>query len=247
MCAVSHHHVFSMTFCYFCRPSTNTSFCTESKECLEYELVCKTDEYEVSSKLRNTKQTTTHRVANLLMCVFRCDATAPPAGCRLMLRRISWGWVQLWPSGDCSSTSPEQMKEVKKGTTTGQICCAFVTLLFIWMAIAGVQMEMTAPVLVKVPEETKMWEPAVYTLSFPLPVAHQDKPPTPTNDKVSQQMGGFKCRVMQLLCRWAACLYWGQILCTSEALWGIWSVTVAWRSIWSTDACWLLNPELLWV
>ena len=50
---------------------------------------------------------------------------------------------------------------------------------------AGVQMEMTAPVLVKIPEETKMWEPAVYTLNFPLPAAYQEEPPVPTNDKVS--------------------------------------------------------------
>lgn len=50
---------------------------------------------------------------------------------------------------------------------------------------AGIQMEMTAPVLVKIPEETKMWEPAVYTLNFPLPAAYQDKPPVPTNDKVN--------------------------------------------------------------
>lgn len=49
----------------------------------------------------------------------------------------------------------------------------------------GVQMEMTAPVLVKIPEETKMWEPAVYTLNFPLPAAYQDEPPAPTNDKVN--------------------------------------------------------------
>jgi len=49
-------------------------------------------------------------------------------------------------------------------------------------------MEMTAPVLVKIPEETKMWEPAIYTLNFPLPAAYQDKPPTPTNDKVSSQV-----------------------------------------------------------
>ncbi|MEQ2196660.1 hypothetical protein XENOCAPTIV_007766, partial [Xenoophorus captivus] len=48
----------------------------------------------------------------------------------------------------------------------------------------GVTMEMTAPVLVKVPEETKLWEPAVYMLSFLLPAANQDKPPAPTNDKV---------------------------------------------------------------
>lgn len=53
-------------------------------------------------------------------------------------------------------------------------------------------MDMTAPVLVKVPEETKMWEPAEYTLSFPLPSAYQDKPPAPTNDKVSQQVMGEK-------------------------------------------------------
>ncbi|KAK7929397.1 hypothetical protein WMY93_005792 [Mugilogobius chulae] len=34
------------------------------------------------------------------------------------------------------------------------------------------------------PEETRMWEPAIYTLSFPLPQAYQDKPPQPTNDKL---------------------------------------------------------------
>ncbi|KAF0037084.1 hypothetical protein F2P81_009958 [Scophthalmus maximus] len=48
----------------------------------------------------------------------------------------------------------------------------------------GIQMEMTAPVLVKIPEETKMWEPAIYTLNFPLPAAYQDKAPAPTSDKL---------------------------------------------------------------
>lgn len=48
----------------------------------------------------------------------------------------------------------------------------------------GVKFEMTAPVLVEVPEEVKMWEPAIYTLSFLLPSAYQEHPPTPTNDKV---------------------------------------------------------------
>lgn len=48
----------------------------------------------------------------------------------------------------------------------------------------GVKFEMTAPVLVEVPEEVKMWEPAIYTLSFLLPSAYQERPPTPTNDKV---------------------------------------------------------------
>jgi len=46
-------------------------------------------------------------------------------------------------------------------------------------------MEMTAPVLVRVPEETRVWEPAVYTLNFLLPSAYQDNPPSPTNEKVS--------------------------------------------------------------
>lgn len=50
----------------------------------------------------------------------------------------------------------------------------------------GIQMEMTAPVLVKIPEETKMWEPAIYTLSFLVPAAYQEKPPVPTNDKVGR-------------------------------------------------------------
>uniref|UniRef100_A0A672K957 Heme-binding protein 1 n=1 Tax=Sinocyclocheilus grahami TaxID=75366 RepID=A0A672K957_SINGR len=48
----------------------------------------------------------------------------------------------------------------------------------------GVRFEMTAPVLVEVPEEVKMWEPAIYTLSFLLPSAYQEHPPTPTNDKL---------------------------------------------------------------
>lgn len=54
------------------------------------------------------------------------------------------------------------------------------------MTCLGIQMEMTAPVLVKIPEETKMWEPAIYTLSFLVPAAYQEKPPVPTNDKVSR-------------------------------------------------------------
>ncbi|KTF71226.1 hypothetical protein cypCar_00049454 [Cyprinus carpio] len=50
--------------------------------------------------------------------------------------------------------------------------------------VRGVRFEMTAPVLVEVPEEVRMWEPAIYTLSFLLPSAYQERPPTPTNDKV---------------------------------------------------------------
>lgn len=76
----------------------------------------------------------------------------------------------------------------KRDESRTNVLCVYCTVHL--TVTAGVQMDMTAPVLVKVPEETKMWEPAVYTLSFPLPAAHQDKPPAPTNDKVSQQVTG---------------------------------------------------------
>ncbi|XP_026159375.1 uncharacterized protein soul5l [Mastacembelus armatus] len=115
-------------------PSTNTSFCTESKECLEYELVCKTDEYEVRH-YSPTRWVSTDAEAYFM-----------GVGAAMAFRRLF---------------------QYITGTNEG-----------------GVQMEMTAPVLVKIPEETKMWEPAIYTLSFPLPAAYQDKPPTPTNDKL---------------------------------------------------------------
>lgn len=49
-------------------------------------------------------------------------------------------------------------------------------------------MEMTAPVLVKIPEDSKMWGPAIYTLNFLLPAAYQENPPAPTNDKVRLQV-----------------------------------------------------------
>ncbi|KAM9314523.1 uncharacterized protein KZ484_024248 [Pholidichthys leucotaenia] len=115
-------------------PSTNTSFCTESNECLEYELVCKTDEYEVRH------YTPTRWVST------DAEAYFMGVGAAMAFRRLF---------------------QYITGANEG-----------------GVHMEMTAPVLVKIPEETKMWEPAIYTLNFPLPAAYQDKPPTPTNDKL---------------------------------------------------------------
>uniref|UniRef100_A0A3P9MSC2 Heme-binding protein 1 n=1 Tax=Poecilia reticulata TaxID=8081 RepID=A0A3P9MSC2_POERE len=115
-------------------PSTNTSFCTESKECLEYELVCKTDEYEVRH-LTPTRWVSTDAEAYFM-----------GVGAAMAFRRL---FQYINGAND-----------------------------------EGLKMEMTAPVLVKVPEETKLWEPAVYTLNFPLPAAYQDKPPAPTNDKV---------------------------------------------------------------
>ncbi|KAM4749758.1 uncharacterized protein soul5l [Anableps anableps] len=115
-------------------PSTNTSFCTESKECLEYELVCKTDEYEVRH-LSPTRWVSTDAEAYFM-----------GVGAAMAFRRL---FQYINGAND-----------------------------------EGVKMEMTAPVLVKIPEETKLWEPAVYTLNFPLPAAYQDKPPAPANDKV---------------------------------------------------------------
>ncbi|XP_023140337.2 uncharacterized protein soul5l [Amphiprion ocellaris] len=115
-------------------PSSNTSFCTESKECLEYELVCKTDEYEVRH-YSPTRWLSTDAEAYFM-----------GVGAAMAFRRL---FQYITGANE-----------------------------------AGVQMEMTAPVLVKIPEETKMWEPAIYTLNFPLPAAYQDKPPAPTNDKL---------------------------------------------------------------
>ncbi|XP_061534487.1 uncharacterized protein soul5l [Phycodurus eques] len=115
-------------------PSTNGSFCTESKECLQFELVCKTDEYEVRH------YTPTRWVST------DAEAYFMGVGAAMAFRRL---FQYITGANE-----------------------------------AGIQMEMTAPVLVKIPEETKMWEPAVYTLNFPLPQAYQDKPPAPTNDKL---------------------------------------------------------------
>ncbi|XP_056136400.1 uncharacterized protein soul5l [Lampris incognitus] len=115
-------------------PSTNSSFCSESKECLEYELICKTDEYEVRH-YSPTRWVSTDAEAYFM-----------GVGAAMAFRRL---FQYITGANE-----------------------------------AGIQMEMTAPVLVKIPEETKMWEPAIYTLNFPLPAAYQDKPPTPTNDKL---------------------------------------------------------------
>ncbi|KAK6300932.1 hypothetical protein J4Q44_G00290300 [Coregonus suidteri] len=115
-------------------PSNNSSFCSESKECLEYELVCKTDEYEVRH-YSPTRWVSTDAEAYFM-----------GVGAAMAFRR-----------------------------------------LFQYITGAnnrGLQMEMTAPVLVRIPEETRMWEPAIYTLSFLLPAAYQERPPTPTNDKL---------------------------------------------------------------
>ncbi|KAG5278222.1 hypothetical protein AALO_G00096570 [Alosa alosa] len=114
--------------------NSSSSFCTESKECLQFDLVCKTEEYEVRH-YSPTRWVSTDAEAYFM-----------GVGAAMAFRRLF---------------------QYITGANEG-----------------GVKIEMTAPVLVKIPEETKMWEPAIYTLSFLLPSAYQDSPPAPTNDKL---------------------------------------------------------------
>ncbi|KAI3359173.1 hypothetical protein L3Q82_002708 [Scortum barcoo] len=48
----------------------------------------------------------------------------------------------------------------------------------------GQKIEMTAPVIVKMPAGKRFWEMGVYRMSFLLPAEHQKKPPKPTDEKV---------------------------------------------------------------
>lgn len=108
---------FIRELCY--RPSTNSSFCTESKECLEYELICKTEEYEVSSRSLPSRVPLSAHLrarARACVCVRRCDTTALPAGCPQTLKPTSWAWAPPWPSGDCSSTFQEPTTEVRSSS-----------------------------------------------------------------------------------------------------------------------------------
>ncbi|XP_062866761.1 heme-binding protein 2 [Trichomycterus rosablanca] len=117
-------------------PSNSTSsYCTESRECLLYDQVCRTDEYEVRH-YSPTRWVSTDAEAYLM-----------GVGAAMAFRRL-----HQYISGSNRE---------------------------------GIDMQMTAPVLVLVPEETRMWEPALYTLSFLLPSTYQQlPPPAPTNDKV---------------------------------------------------------------
>ncbi|XP_051993684.1 heme-binding protein 2 isoform X2 [Xyrauchen texanus] len=114
--------------------SCNSSSFTDSTVDLQYELLCRTEDYEVR-RYSSTRWISTDAEAYFL-----------GVGAAMAFRRL-----YHYISGD--------NKE-------------------------GVKFELTAPVLVEVPEERKMWEPAIYTLSFLLPSAYQERPPTPTNDKL---------------------------------------------------------------
>ncbi|KAJ8384658.1 hypothetical protein AAFF_G00199900 [Aldrovandia affinis] len=115
-------------------PSNSSSFCTETEECLLFDLVCKTKEYEV--------------------------------------RRYGPArWV---------STDAEALFMEVGGTVAFRRLYKYIT----GANEEGVKINMTAPILVKIPEERRMWKATVYTLSFLLPSAYQESPPEPTNEKV---------------------------------------------------------------
>lgn len=48
----------------------------------------------------------------------------------------------------------------------------------------GQKIEMTAPVIVKMPAGKRFWEMGVYRMSFLLPAEQQKNPPLPTDEKV---------------------------------------------------------------
>nr|XP_023651430.1 heme-binding protein 2-like isoform X2 [Paramormyrops kingsleyae] len=114
--------------------NNSSSFCSESKECLLFDLVCRTADYEVRH-YDPVKWVSTDAEAYFM-----------GVGAAMAFRRL--------------------FKYISGANED------------------GVKMDMTAPVLVKIPEDRKMWEPAIYTLSFLLPSEYQDNPPNPTNEKL---------------------------------------------------------------
>ncbi|XP_041737995.1 heme-binding protein 2-like [Coregonus clupeaformis] len=114
--------------------SSESRFCTESNECLLYDLVCKNDDYEVR-------------------------------------HYDSVKWV---------STDEESYFMDKAIYTAFRRLFKYIT----GSNKAGVNIDMTAPVIVKIEEKKKMWASSVFTLSFLLPSTNQMTPPQPTDDKV---------------------------------------------------------------
>uniref|UniRef100_A0A8B9HWM8 Heme-binding protein 1 n=1 Tax=Astyanax mexicanus TaxID=7994 RepID=A0A8B9HWM8_ASTMX len=128
-------HNIVLRLCVRYRPSNSTnSYCTESKECLQFDLLCRTKEYEVRH-YSPTRWVSTDAEAYFM-----------GVGAAMAFRRL---YQYITGANE-----------------------------------RGVEIEMTAPVMIKVPEQTQMWGPALYTLSFLLPSAFQHNPPAPTNDKL---------------------------------------------------------------
>uniref|UniRef100_A0A4W5RJD5 Heme-binding protein 1 n=1 Tax=Hucho hucho TaxID=62062 RepID=A0A4W5RJD5_9TELE len=114
--------------------SSESSFCTESRECLLYDLVCKNDDYEVR-------------------------------------HYDSVKWV---------STDEECYFMDKAMYTAFGRLFKYIT----GSNEAGVNIDMTTPVTVKIEEKKKMWQSSVFTLNFLLPSDYQMTPPQPTDDSV---------------------------------------------------------------
>lgn len=73
--------------------------------------------------------------------------------------------------------------------------------------LAGAHIDMTAPVITKIKEETPWLETSVYVLSFLLPSAYQSQAPQPNDSTVSVQAKPFKS--------WLLSIYKSYILTTN--------------------------------
>ncbi|KAJ7989911.1 hypothetical protein DPEC_G00309400 [Dallia pectoralis] len=114
--------------------SSESAFCTETKECLLYDLVCKTDSYEVRH-YEAAKWVTTNEKSVVLE------------------KAMYTAFMRVFKYINGSNSN-------------------------------GVNIDMTAPVIIKIDQTKKIWQSSVYTLSFLLPSEYQVDPPQPTDDKV---------------------------------------------------------------
>ncbi|XP_036946141.1 heme-binding protein 2 [Acanthopagrus latus] len=115
--------------------SSELAFCTETEQCLVFDPVCKTPQYEVrhygSAKWVTTEET--HYIMEF----------ASMKAFRRLFKYIT---------GDNAD---------------------------------GKKVEMTSPVLMKMPDDKRFWQTGVYKMGFLLPAEHQKNPPNPTDEAVS--------------------------------------------------------------
>ncbi|XP_041718720.1 heme-binding protein 2 [Coregonus clupeaformis] len=116
--------------------SSESSFCTESRECLLYDLVCKNDDYNYEVRHYDSVKW----VSTDEECYFMDKAMYTAFG---RLFKYITGYNE-----------------------------------------AGVNIDMTTPVTVKIEEKKRMWQSSVFTLNFLLPSDYQMTPPQPSDDRV---------------------------------------------------------------